>query len=117
MEESLRQQIEAEYNKRFPPKSFIPGDSSVPITGKVFDDKEMVNAVEAVLEGWWTEGHFAEEFEGKFSKFLGVRYVSLVNSGSSANLAAFSAAFFAISWSKCSIIKFFKKLSRKLFLS
>src|SRR3989344_4596338 len=91
MEESLRQQIEAEYNKRFPPKSFIPGDSSVPITGKVFDDKEMVNAVEAVLEGWWTEGKYSEQFESKLAKWLGGKQAILVNSGSSANLLALTA--------------------------
>ena len=45
MEESLRKQIEAEYKKKFPPKEFIPGDSPVPITGKVFDATEMINMV------------------------------------------------------------------------
>ena len=91
MEDILRDQIQAEYNKRFPPKSFIPGDSPVPITGKVFDAKEMVNAVEAVLEGWWTEGHFTEEFESKLAYWLGAKQAILVNSGSSANLLAISA--------------------------
>src|SRR3989344_1341010 len=91
MEDILRDQIQAEYNKRFPPKSFIPGDSPVPITGKVFDAKEMVNAVEAVLDGWWTEGRFTEEFESKLAYWLGVKQAILVNSGSSANLLAISA--------------------------
>lgn len=66
-------------------------DNLVRVSGKVFDEKELLNGVEAVLDGWWTEGRFAVEFEKELSKFLGVRYVSLVNSGSSANLAAFSA--------------------------
>lgn len=87
----MRQQIEAEYNKKFPKKSFVPGESSVPVSGKVFDAKEMINMVEAVLDGWWTEGRFSEEFESKLSRWLGVRQAILVNSGSSANLLAVSA--------------------------
>jgi CDP-6-deoxy-D-xylo-4-hexulose-3-dehydrase len=91
MEESLRKQIEAEYKKKFPLKEFLPGDSSVPVSGKVFDATEMVNMVEAVLDGWWTEGRFSEQFESKLSKWLGVKQAILVNSGSSANLLAISA--------------------------
>ncbi len=91
MEDILRQQIQAEYSKKFPPKPFVPGESSLPVSGKVFDDKEMINMVEAVLEGWWTEGHFTEEFESKLAYWLGVKQGILVNSGSSANLLAISA--------------------------
>lgn len=72
-------------------KKFVPGTTSVPVSGKVFDKEELVNGVEAVLDGWWTEGRFAAAFEKEFAKLLGVRYVSLVNSGSSANLIALSA--------------------------
>jgi len=72
-------------------RKFSPGETSVPVSGKVFDDKELTLGVESILDGWWTEGRFTEEFEKKFAKFLQVRYVSLVNSGSSANLVAFSA--------------------------
>jgi len=91
MDDILCQQIIAEYNKKFPKKTFVPGESSVPVSGKVFDDKEMINMVEAVLEGWWTEGRFSEEFERKLSGWLGVKQAILVNSGSSANLLAISA--------------------------
>jgi len=91
MDELLKKQITKYYKKKFKKQHFIPEVSPVSVSGKVFDHNEFLTGVEAVLDGWWTEGHFAEEFEGKFSKFLGVRYVSLVNSGSSANLAAFSA--------------------------
>lgn len=63
----------------------------MPVSGKVFDEKEMVNAVEAVLDGWWTEGRFSEQFESKLSYWLGVKQAILVNSGSSANLLAISA--------------------------
>ncbi len=91
MDDTLKKQIESEYNKNFPPKSFVPGDSPIPITGKVFDAKEMVSMIEAVLEGKWTEGHFTEEFESKLAYWLGVKQGILVNSGSSANLLAISA--------------------------
>jgi len=63
----------------------------IPASGKVFDHREIDNAIKAAKDGWWTEGRFAKEFEQKFSKYLGVRYVSLVNSGSSANLLALTA--------------------------
>lgn len=69
-------------------KKFIPGKSYIPVTGKVFDQEEINNAIKVARDGWWTEGEFAKQFEKGFSKFMGVRYVSLVNSGSSANLVA-----------------------------
>ncbi len=91
MEDVLKQQIQAEYSKKFSPKSFVPGETAVPVSGKVFDEKEMLSMVEAVLEGWWTEGHFTEEFESKLAYWLGVKQGILVNSGSSANLLAITA--------------------------
>lgn len=68
--------------------TFIPGKTYIPVTGKIFDNEEINNAVQAAHDGWWTEGRFAKQFEADFKKFLGVKYVSLVNSGSSANLLA-----------------------------
>lgn len=62
----------------------------VPVSGKVFDDHELIFAVDAVLDGWWTSGKYSFEFEKQFSQFMGVRGVSLTNSGSSANLLAVS---------------------------
>ena len=67
---------------------FIPGKTYVPVSGKVYDQEEINNAIEAARDGWWTEGRFVKDFESQFKKFMGVRYVSLVNSGSSANLIA-----------------------------
>lgn len=62
----------------------------IPYASRVYDDKEMVNLVDSALEFWLTAGRYTEAFEQKFGEYLGVRYVSLVNSGSSANLLAFS---------------------------
>ncbi len=64
---------------------------SVPVSGKVYDREELINLVEASLEGWWTEGHWTAEFEKKIADFIGIKYVHSCNSGSSANLLAFSA--------------------------
>lgn len=83
--------IKKYYLKHHKPQAFIPGVTSVRVSGRVFDEREIENAVRASLEFWLTEGHFAEEFSKKFAQFLGVRYATLTNSGSSANLAAFSA--------------------------
>lgn len=70
-------------------KPFASGDR-ITYAARVFDDKEMRNLVEAALDFWLTTGRFAEAFEREFAKWLGVKYASLVNSGSSANLIAFS---------------------------
>ena len=72
-------------------KKFIPGVTYVPVTAKVFDKEEINNAVKVARDGWWTEGEFAKTFEREFGKFMGVRYVTLVNSGSSANLLALAS--------------------------
>lgn len=70
--------------------SFIPGKSLVPVTGKVIGAAELQNMVEASLDGWLTTGRFNTEFERRLAKYLGVKYAITVNSGSSANLVAFS---------------------------
>lgn len=72
-----------------PKKTFEPGDR-ITYAARVFDEKEMCSLVDAALDFWLTTGRFADEFEREFAKWLGVRYASLVNSGSSANLIAFS---------------------------
>ena len=70
---------------------FIPGETYIPVSGKVFDQAEINNAIKVPRDGWWTEGEFSKQFEKDFSKFTGLRYVSLVNSGSSANLVALAS--------------------------
>ena len=71
-------------------KEFEPGDR-IPYASRVYDANEMVNLVDSALEFWLTSGRYTDEFEAKLAKYLGVRYCSLVNSGSSANLNAFMA--------------------------
>jgi CDP-6-deoxy-D-xylo-4-hexulose-3-dehydrase len=75
----------------FPPRGFVPGETPVPISGKVFDAAEMRLLVDSALDFWLTTGRFAEQFEKEFARWLGVRECVLVNSGSSANLVAVSA--------------------------
>jgi CDP-6-deoxy-D-xylo-4-hexulose-3-dehydrase len=72
------------------PKPFVPGESAVPVSGKVMGARELQLLVEASLDGWLTTGRFNDEFEAALAKRLGVRYAITVNSGSSANLVAFS---------------------------
>jgi CDP-6-deoxy-D-xylo-4-hexulose-3-dehydrase len=73
------------------PEPFEPGRSKVNYAGRVFDEREMVNLVDASLEFWLTWGRYSQEFEHKLAAFLGVGSALLVNSGSSANLLAFMA--------------------------
>ena len=61
----------------------------IPYASRVYDRKELVNLVDSSLEFWLTSGRYTDEFEKKLAEYLGVRYCSLVNSGSSANLTAF----------------------------
>ncbi len=96
-EEEAREEIKsivARYYKDFKKstydKPFVEGDR-IPYASRVYDEKEMCNLVDATLDFWLTAGRFVEEFEQKFCDYLGVKYCSLVNSGSSANLNAFMA--------------------------
>ncbi|MBO7572075.1 MAG: lipopolysaccharide biosynthesis protein RfbH [Bacteroidales bacterium] len=70
---------------------FAPGETRVNYGGRYFDAEEMINLVDSSLDFWLTAGPWASKFEVNFAKWLGVKYCSLVNSGSSANLLAFYA--------------------------
>jgi len=70
---------------------FVPGQSPVPVSGKVFDADDLRSLVDASLDFWLTTGRFAARFETDFAAFMGTRFCSLVNSGSSANLLALAA--------------------------
>ncbi len=93
--EQLRKQIlalTAEYHaEAFPQREFVSGTSTVPVSGKVIGPEDLCSVVDSALDGWFTTGRFAKEFERKLARFVGVRSASLVNSGSSANLLALSA--------------------------
>ena len=71
-------------------KPYEPGDR-IPYASRVYDAQEMKNLVDRALEFWLTSGRYTAQFEQKLAEYLGVRYCSLVNSGSSANLNAFMA--------------------------
>ena len=95
-QEKLRQQIlklVGEYaREEFEcEKSFIPGETHIPVSGKVIGTEEIQYAVNACLDGWFTTGRFAEQFEKEFAKYMQHRHCILTNSGSSANLLALSA--------------------------
>src|SRR5579863_2780887 len=79
------------FSRAFPEKEFVPGQSPVPVSGKMIDADDLKSVIESALDCWFTTGRFAEEFERKLARFVGVRSASLVNSGSSANLVALSA--------------------------
>ena len=94
-EEEARREIKnmvAQYYHDFKEtkKSFVPGDR-ISYASRVFDEKEMCALTDATLDFWLTTGRFADTFEKEFAEWLGVRFASLVNSGSSANLIAFMA--------------------------
>ena len=74
-----------------PQPAFEAGKTRVNYGGRYFDDEEMVNLVDASLDFWLTAGPWAHKFETRLAKWLGIKYCSLCNSGSSANLLAFSA--------------------------
>jgi len=91
----LRQQIvelAGEYcAEAFAARPFVPGETPVPVSGKVFDGAEMRLLVDSSLDFWLTTGRYAEQFEREFARWMGIRECVLANSGSSANLLAVSA--------------------------
>jgi CDP-6-deoxy-D-xylo-4-hexulose-3-dehydrase len=93
--EAIRTQIRAlvaEYHDAaFAPAAFVPGTSSVPVSGRVFGANDVQHLVDSGLDFWLTTGRFAAQFEREFAKVMGARHAMLVNSGSSANLLAVTA--------------------------
>lgn len=92
--ETLRSEIASlvsEYaNEQYKDKPFQPGETVIPPSGKLLGESELQNMVSASLDGWLTTGRFNAEFEKKLAAYLGIKYCLTVNSGSSANLVAFS---------------------------
>jgi CDP-6-deoxy-D-xylo-4-hexulose-3-dehydrase len=82
-------ELVAEFSEEaFPQKQFVPGVSSVPVAGRVFDSEDIRSLVDSSLDFWLTTGRFAHQFEMEFARFFKMRHALLVNSGSSANLLA-----------------------------
>jgi len=94
-DEQIRQQILAltadYYEAGFAKNEFIPGKTPVRYAGRVFDAEEIRALVDASLDFWLTAGRYSEEFESELAGFIGAEYALLANSGSSANLLAFTA--------------------------
>lgn len=95
MQNELRKQIlelVAKYHQAAnAPKPFVPGESRVPVSGRVFDEEDLSSLVDSSLDFWLTTGRFADQFESEFAKLLGLPHALLCNSGSSANLLAVTA--------------------------
>jgi len=84
-------ELVAEYHgEAFSEREFRPGESPVPVSGRVFDASEIQHLVDASLDFWLTTGRFAAQFEREFARIFGLNHAVLVNSGSSANLVALS---------------------------
>lgn len=79
------------HDAAFAPSPFVPGESAVPVSGRVFDGHELALLVDASLDFWLTTGRFAEAFEPRFASIMGAGAARLCNSGSSANLLAVAA--------------------------
>ena len=86
----IRELVDQYHEVAFPARAFIPGETVIPVSGKVFDAIELQHVVDASLDFWLTSGRFAHAFEREFARFFGLRHALLVNSGSSANLLALS---------------------------
>ncbi|HEY7306756.1 MAG TPA: lipopolysaccharide biosynthesis protein RfbH [Bryobacteraceae bacterium] len=90
--ESLRDRIldlVSEYHElAFVQRPFVPGETPVPVSGRVFDAEDMRSLVDSSLDFWLTTGRFAAQFEKQFARWFGIRTATLVNSGSSADLLA-----------------------------
>lgn len=93
--DNLRQEIFSKvaeyYNLVHRPREFVPGKSRIHYAGRVWDEEEMINIVDATLDFWITLGAYAQKLETGLARFLGIREVILVNSGSSANLIALTS--------------------------
>jgi CDP-6-deoxy-D-xylo-4-hexulose-3-dehydrase len=87
----IRDLVAAYHDAAFAPRPFVPGETPVPVAGRVFDAQDIQSLMEATLDFWLTTGRFAAQFEKSFAKYFGIRTATLVNSGSSADLLALTA--------------------------
>jgi CDP-6-deoxy-D-xylo-4-hexulose-3-dehydrase len=91
LEQNIEKLVNEAATKLHPTKSFIPNETVVPVTGKVFGEPELLAATKASLDFWLTSGPYTAEFEKRFAKIVGMRHAFMVNSGSSANLLALTS--------------------------
>lgn len=92
LKQEILEKVKEYHNLKFgEKKEFIEGETYINYGGRFFDEKEMVNLVDSSLEFWLTSGPWVKEFETKMAEYLGIKFCSLTNSGSSANLLAFMA--------------------------
>ena len=90
MREAVIDKAREFYRAEYAGKKIIPGESYIPPSGKVIEEDDLVNLIDSSLDLWLTTGRYAKDFEKQFAEFMGHRFSLLVNSGSSANLVAFS---------------------------
>ena len=88
--EKIIEASRAFFNANHVPKSFVPGETYIPATGKVLDEHDCAHLIDASLDMWLTTGRYGEEFETKLAKAFGRKLAKLTVSGSAANLLAFS---------------------------
>ena len=88
LRERIHELVKQYYREEHAKKAFIPGVTPIPVSGRVYDESEMVHLVETALDFWLTSGRFAKAFEKSLREITGSSYVTLTNSGSSANLLA-----------------------------
>jgi CDP-6-deoxy-D-xylo-4-hexulose-3-dehydrase len=88
LRQEILQRVAAYSTEAFPPRQFVPGQTAIPVSGRVFDADDVTHLVDASLDFWLTMGRFANQFEREFARYFGLRHAILCNSGSSANLLA-----------------------------
>ncbi len=88
--EEILEKVREFAREKLASQEFVPGESVVPVSGKVLDPEDFASVVDATLDGWFTAGRFHKQFEAKLAEYLGARSAMFVNSGSSANLVALS---------------------------
>ena len=79
IKQEIRSLVNDYYQEVFRPKEFFPGKTHIPVSGKVFDDKDIYNIIESALDGWFTTGRFNEAFEKKLASYIGANSVRTVN--------------------------------------
>jgi CDP-6-deoxy-D-xylo-4-hexulose-3-dehydrase len=87
----ILEKVRAYFRAAYEPRTFVPDEDAVPVSGRAFDERELVSLVDSSLDFWLTTGRYALQFENEFARWFGIRECVLVNSGSSANLCAFMA--------------------------